>query len=246
MSVLPVRLEIMMIRIQESTPGCANECPHLLDEWLQLSLDGDATSRNRMLIWVHQAALDYYLAKVHVEALLTRADALDMASESVVEFDRSWRRVRTVAHYCRRMFKNNLSRFLKRKRRLLQREQELDVLRSDTSGVSISVEQPLFEFDRFSDDQLRRLRLARRELDLADNAIRSLFDYRVFVGNLTYAEIGEILGTTETSLRMRMTRFNRKVRNRYAEQTRLNRLRDRPPSRLGEGIGAVSPGPEEG
>jgi DNA-directed RNA polymerase specialized sigma24 family protein len=219
-----------MIRTQESTPDCAPDSPQLLDKWLQLSLDGDATSRNRMLIWVHQTALEYYLAKVHVEALLTHADALDMASESVVEFERSWRRVRTVAHYCRRMFKNNLNRFLKRKRRLLQREQDLDAPGLESSAISVSGGQPIFEFDRFSDDQLRKLRLARRELDMADDAIRSLFDYRVFAGNLTYAEIGEILGTSETSLRMRMTRFNRKVRNKYAEQNRLVHHQDRKPS----------------
>jgi DNA-directed RNA polymerase specialized sigma24 family protein len=218
---------------QESTPEVSYDCHDNLknlDDWLKQSRAGSAVSRNQMLVWVHRAALEYYLSKVHVEALFSKPDAWDLASESVVEFERSWHRVRTVAHYCRRMFKNNLSRFLKRKRKMMHREQELDVPGLESSVISVSGTQPVFEFESMSDEQLRRLQIARQELVLADDVIRCLFNYRVFSGCLTYAEIGEILGTTETSLRMRMTRFNRRVRNRCKEEHRRTNRIDRSPA----------------
>ena len=58
--------------------------------------------------------------------------------------------------------------------------------------------QPFFEFDRLSDEQLKQLQTARRELGLADEAVKYLFEYRVFSGCLTYAEIGQILGATHS------------------------------------------------
>ncbi|TDI72811.1 MAG: sigma-70 family RNA polymerase sigma factor [Bacteroidetes bacterium] len=215
--------------IQEPTSEYVINGTERLDEWLSRSLDGDVTSRDKMLVWVHTSALEYYLGKVHVEPLLSKSDAWDMASESVVEFERSWSRVRKVAHYCRRMFKNNLSRFLRKKRKSMHREQELSVPDLDTLSVSVTGFYPVFEFDAFTDDQLDQLRIARRELDMADDIVRCLFEYRVFAGCLTYAEIGEILGTSETSLRMRMTRFNRRVRSRYEDRHRVNLPLDRFP-----------------
>ena len=207
----------MMTRIHDKIPDLKHIGPDLLDEWLEQSRAGDVISRNKMLIWVHRSALEYFQAKVPLEALLTTADAWDMASESVIEFERSWIRVRRVGHYCRRMYKNNLNRFLKRKRRLLRRELALDITHIERANIESAVANPRFEFERLSDGDKRKIATAQAELDQADPALKCLFEYRVFSGRLTYAEIGEILGTSETSLRMRMTRFNRRVKNRHAQ-----------------------------
>jgi len=206
-----------MIRIQEKIPDVNRVTPDLLDDWLEQSRKGNVISRNKMLIWVHRSALEYYHSKVPLETLLTTADAWDMASDSVVEFERCWLRVRRVSHYCRRMFKNNLNRFLTRKRRLLRREQELDLNFIEHTNIPAAVAIPSFQFERLSDEERYKVAVARDELDQADESVKFLFEYRVFSGRLTYAEIGEILGTSETSLRMRMTRFNRRVKNRYAQ-----------------------------
>jgi hypothetical protein len=93
---------------------------------------------------------------------------------------------------------------------------------------------PKFDFERFSDEDNFKVATARAELDLADDTVKCLFEYRVFSGRLTYAEIGKILGTSETSLRMRMTRFNRRVKNRHAqlESIRRTEIRRPPISRM--------------
>jgi len=170
-----------------------------------------------MMCWVHEQALQYYLAKAGIEPLLTPQDAEDLASECILEFSKCWNRVRSIPHYCRRMYKNNLHRYLKRKRRHLHRESRLVPEEADRSvqrAVSCSMR---FEFERFSDEDLGRIRFASNELERADEVVRTLFQYRVLAGSLTYAEIGEYVGATETSLRMRMARFNRRVRRRYAQ-----------------------------
>lgn len=223
-----------MIQIQEKIPDIKHVGPDLLDDWLKQSRAGDVISRNKMLIWVHRSALDYYQSKVPVESLLTSADAWDMASECVIEFERCWLRVRLVGHYCRRMFKNNLNRFLTRKRRLLRRELELDLKYIERANISTAVSIPKFDFEQLSDEDRLKVATARAELDRADEAVKSLFEYRVFSGSLTYGEIGEILGTSETSLRMRMTRFNRRVKNRHAqlESSKTCQARRPPVSRM--------------
>lgn len=224
-----------MTRFQDAYPDKRRVRPDLLDEWLVQSRNGDMISRNRMLIWVHHTALDYYSSKVSVEPLMSTADAWDMASDSVIEFERSWKRVRRVAHYCRRMFKNNLNRFLNRKRRLLLREQELDLDFIERACIASVSTLPKFDFERLSDDECYQVATARAELEKADESVKKIFEYRVFSGRLTYAEIGELIGASETSLRMRMTRFNRRVKIRHEQLVWLrgNGERRPPVSRLG-------------
>jgi len=186
------------------------------ERWHVRSLSGDQISRDRLLAWVHACATEYFQAKTGIEPLLTHQDAQDLASECVVEFSKCWTRVRSVSHYCRRMYKNNLRRYLKRRRRLLHRESILLQHEIEHYGREAISCDPVFEFERYSDEDLRRIRFASREVTNADLPIRELFHYRVLAGSLTYAEIAESTGATETSLRMRMARFNRRVRREYA------------------------------
>jgi DNA-directed RNA polymerase specialized sigma24 family protein len=204
--------------------------PHydIVEDWLEQSRSGDTQSRDKMLIWVHRTAVDYFCSKVSTEPLFSLADAWDLASDSVVEFERSWTRVRRVSHYCRRMYKNNLNRYLHRKRKQMLREQALDHEGTQGREAAISVMIPRFDFELHSDEEKAKIATARAELERADDTLRSLFEYRVFSGQLTYAQIGALLGASETSLRMRMTRFNKRVKNRHAQAVR-RRLRDRRP-----------------
>jgi DNA-directed RNA polymerase specialized sigma24 family protein len=188
-----------------------------IERWHADSLNGDEASRRQMMRWVHEQAMTYYLSKAGIEPLLTPQDAEDLASECILEFSRCWNRVRSIPHYCRRMYKNNLHRYLKRKRRNLHRESRLASEETDRAVQKAVSCRMCFEFERFSDEDLGRIRFATEELERADEVVRTLFHYRVLSGSLTYAEIGDVVGATETSLRMRMARFNRRVRRRYAQ-----------------------------
>lgn len=198
--------------------------PTILQDWLENALAGDEVSRTRMFSWVHSSAIHYFETKSFVEPLLSVQDAQDLASECIEEFSKAWQRVRSVCHYCRRMFKNNLRRFLKRKRKGLQRECALMADAFEHYGTEFISVYPSFEFERFSDEDHRRRRVAESELRNADDIIKELFHYRVLVGSLTYREIADLLGATETSLRMRMARFNRRVRTRHDREEQRRRM----------------------
>lgn len=193
-------------------------------EWLEESLLGNDLSKSRMFEWVHGCALIYFISKCSSEPLLSTQDAQDLASECVYEFSKSWRRVRSVSHYCRRMYKNNLLRFLKKKRRNVRREctlSSVDIDQLETEAVSV---YPQFEFESLNDEDRLKVKFASEELQNAEEIIRELFHYRVFEGAMTYREISELVDATETSLRMRMARFNRRVRDRYAKERARHRL----------------------
>ena len=192
------------------------------DAWLHRSLAGDESDRQRMFVWVHECGRRYYLEKTAVEPLLSYHDAQDLATEALIEFEKSWRRVRSVEHYTRRMLKNNLQRFLKRKRRCLKRESILAPEQIEYHASEAVIHTPEFGFERFSDEDLRRVHTASDALEQADPIVQLLFRYRVFSESMTYREISEIVGATETSLRMRMARFNRRVRELHRRQE-LNR-----------------------
>lgn len=194
------------------------EDPGELGEWLIGSQAGEEESRLRMYAWVHRCALNYYLSKTVIEPLLSYHDAQDLASDCLIEFERSWREVRSLPHYTRRMLKNNLQRFLKRKRRVLQRERTLGSDEMELQAYEAIRYTPVFEFERLSDEDERRYRSAVCALRQADPIVQDLFKYRVFSETMTYREIAEHLGASETSLRMRMARFNKRVRTNHARQ----------------------------
>ena len=211
----PKQMNVQEIVHPERRTLSASQEAITVDQWLSRSVAGDEDCRRRLFEWVHARAMEYFESKCGIEPLLHIQDAQDLASECVVEFSKCWTRVRSVTHYCRRMYKNNLRRFLKRKRRLLTRECVLNSDEVERFGREAISVHPNFEFERYSDDDERRLRFAAAELSQADAVIRELYHYRIFVGAMTYSEIADLVGATETSLRMRMARFNRRVRKRY-------------------------------
>jgi len=120
------------------------------------------------------------------------------------------------------MFRNNLGRFLRRKRARLVKE----AAERREAATTVLAEATRSSFD---DEQRRMWRTARRRIDAADAEMRQIIRYRTAAEPLPYRVIGEILGANEPALRMRMTRFCRSVRREYArnEKRRAWRAPDR-------------------
>ena len=93
-----------------------------LDDLLLSAKQGCDNSEQRLYTWFYDEGLVYFRQKVTSEALLTYSDAEDLAGESLLEFQKALPRVRTVTRYARRMFKNNLIRFLAKSRNRKRRE----------------------------------------------------------------------------------------------------------------------------
>lgn len=194
------------------------------ESWHEGALGGCELNKAQMFEWVYNCALRYYLTKSLTEPLLGKQDAQDLASECIIEFSKSWPRIRCVSHYCRRMFKNNLHRFLKKRRREVNRDCSLTEMDAECDSLEASLCLLAPAIDVLSDDDEKRLRFVKRELQSADDVVQTLFKLRVFEGPFTYREIAEQVDASETSLRMKMARFNRKVRDRYARQHAAHRM----------------------
>jgi len=189
--------------------------PEALQEVLSAAQSGKAEARAELLTWLYRTALDYFYSKVSIEQRLSAEDAQDLACETVIEFSKSWLGVQTPIHYARRMMKNNLARFLKKERLRCQRVCALDsdvVERLEKRGQRHT---GFHEDDSIDDNDRIKCHLIQHEMSHADASIQSIIHYRVLAGSLTYAEIAGILNTSDTSLRMRMTRFKHRVRERH-------------------------------
>lgn len=198
--------------------------------------DGDPAARDRLLGWVYDEGLSYFTYASQREQLLSPEEAADLAGDCVLEFNRVLSSVRNPVHYARRMFRNNLRRFLCRKRARLVREGD----ESRGSPAQSSYTEAPFDsmrsrrssgMYRFDDEQRRMWRTARRRIEGADVDMQQIIRFRLAAEPLPYRVIGELLGASEPALRMKMTRFCRSVRREFArnEKRRAWRAPDRRP-----------------
>jgi RNA polymerase sigma factor (sigma-70 family) len=184
---------------------------------------------------VYDEALDYFGGAVSREQLLGPEEAEDLAGDCVLEFSRVLDRVRKPEHYARRMFRNNLRRYLRRKRIRMKRESsdaDAPVGSSVPDRPALAASDITCRHERFDDVDRRRYHTARRRIERADDQMRQIIRYRLAAEPLPYRVIGEILGQSEPALRMRMTRFCRSVRREFArsEKRRSWRAPDRLPA----------------
>lgn len=222
----PRRRSCMSFSVQRS----AAEPP---SDILDLIRNGDRQARDRLLGWVYDDGLAYFLGASAREQLLSPDEAADLAGDCVLEFDRALPRVHNAVHYARRMYRNNLGRYLRRKRARLMREicqasvPERAVRPAETSGRRRQ------GVHRLDDEERRMWRAARRRIRKADPEMQQIIRFRLAAEPLSYRLIGEIMGASEPALRMKMTRFCRSVRREYAriEKRRSWRASDRLPAR---------------
>ena len=199
--------------------------------------DGDRHARDRLLGWVYDEGLVYFLAASSREHLLSPDEAADLAGDCVLEFDRVLLQVRNPAHYARRMFRNNLGRYLRRKRVRLGREVQQPSVPERAARPAEARIRHHRNAHRLDDEQRRMWCAARSRIENADLEMKQIIRFRLAAEPLPYRLIGEILGASEPALRMKMTRFCRSVRREYArmEKRRAWRASDRVPVRRGSG-----------
>lgn len=166
----------------------------------------------------------YFMSRVHVERLLSREEAQDLAGESLLGFQKALPRIQVLPRYVRRMFRNNLIRHLTRKRARRMKEclQE-DQLELVASHVPIEPET--IGQGGLTDQDIHRLRISKQRLSEADHIMKTIWSCRLADEPLGYRQIGDILGMDEAALRMRYARFCRSVRKAVNRQERRQRHR---------------------
>lgn len=199
-------------RLHWPGPATGEPVPAVL---LQRAQHGDREACHRLLGWAYRSACDYYVGKVGVEVLLSPTDAEELAGMFLLEFERAWPRIRSIGHYTRKMLRNNLRRYLRRKRELRRREapyasHEMD--RIPDAALHVSESHPI---ERWGDDEAAQFAAVRETLSRTDPLTRDLMALRSGDPPLSYAVIAVRLNTTETALRMRAARFYQAVRDTH-------------------------------
>ena len=198
--------------VSRMVPVVTDPLPGVL---LQRAKGGDRDACHRLLGWAYRSARDYYGRKVGVEVLLSPVDAEELAGMFFIEFERAWPRIQSVRHYTRRMLRNNLRRYLRRKRerrvRVAQYSgHDLDLI--PASALHVAEPHPM---ERWSDDEASQFAAVRETLARSDPLTRNLMALRSGDPPLSYAVIAVRLRSTETALRMRAARFYRAVRDTH-------------------------------
>jgi len=177
------------------------------------------TDRDELFMIVYSYACNYFTKRARREPILTHAEAEDLAGETLLEFQRHWANIRNPEHYVRRMCRNNLFRFLKRKRQREGRESlwtdlGLDEeLMADPAWIKGQVLSGLS--GSLNDEQLEQLRFSLECIGQADDLTQRIIMYRTSLRPRTYREIEELTGCNEAMLRMRYARFRALVQEKY-------------------------------
>lgn len=187
---------------------------------LEKAKQGCPASTKILVGWIYQTSLEYFASKVHLETKLSPQEAEDLAGECVLEFQRVLPQVRTLERYARRMFRNNMIRFLSRKRARQSRE----VLSSDRFQEVNYLEEMVAEVPEekrsMTDRDALRLYTSLRQLDCSDPILKQIWAYRLADDPLGYKQIGKIMGMDDAALRMRIARFCLKVRKECLKNER--------------------------
>jgi len=181
---------------------------------------GCETSTQILIGWIYTESLSYFVSKAYFESKLSVSEAEDSAGECVLEFRSVLPQVRMLERYARRMFRNNMIRYLSRKRARQSRE----ILSSDryrtTHQLEEVADQAPSEPKSISDRDALRVYTSLRQLNNSDPILKQVWAYRMADDPMGYKQIGEIMGMDDAALRMRIARFCRRVRKECRKNER--------------------------
>lgn len=188
------------------------------DTLLQNAKRGCPTARRTLFRYVYENGQMYFIRKVAVERILSTQEAQDLAGESLLEFQKTWLKIRCLEHYMMRMFRNNLMRFLTKKRHRNSKVSlhieagidDLDLFQSDHEGAE--------KKRSLSDLETRRLLFSRKYLSNCDPMTQTIVWLRLGDDALTYREIEPYTGMSESAMRMRFARFCKSTKTRFEKK----------------------------
>ena len=181
-----------------------------VEAWLHEAKAGNDQSLANLRAWVYATASVYFRHRATRERSVTEYDAEEMASSFFIEFDTAWPRVKSATKYTRFLLSSWVARYMKNKRQRQCRESSIS---NDVAGED-STERPWRSWD---DTAWAQYQAVLRTFVSLDPCTRSVVIGRLQAPPRPYRELSAELQASETSLRMRMSRFSRSVRAAYEE-----------------------------
>lgn len=193
-----------------------------LERLLELVRSGDETARDQLSAWAYLTAFTYYKTQVSTEKNLTPEDAEDLTTAFFLEFERKLPRVQSATRYTRFVLKQNLKRFLWRKRIRRFRERWLSLNQPIQDEIPAAESEPAWM--AWSDEDFLQYQAVLEALKQTDDCTRQVIKLRMQDPPVPYREIATVIQASETAIRMRVTRFYSEVRNIYVTASKRRSL----------------------
>lgn len=188
----------------------------VVEGWLAQARDGHLRSLELLRCWAYFNARRYFSSKVLTEKSLSQSEVGDLTSKFYVEFERIWPTARRITNYSRSLMRCTLTRYIGKKKR--RREVPFFFPEwEDSQLLSGGDEYDAAAFDRWTETEWNRYESVLLALSESDEMTRKVVSARLASPPVQYSEIARRLRSTESALRMRMTRFYRLVRMKHAE-----------------------------
>lgn len=177
--------------------------------------NGNHSAKEDLFDWAYWTGHHYYQMKVVSEKLLTPEDAEDLTSDFFLEFERALPRLRSATGFTRHVLKQNLKRYLRRKRRRQIKEKLLSHTEMNRKSRDSMVEQQTHVWEVWSDEEFLQYQAVLQVLRETDEATKQIMQLRLQDPPMQFNRIAERMKISETAARMRATRFYGLVRQKY-------------------------------
>ncbi len=192
---------------------------HDVECLLELAQTGDSAAKERLLGWAYFTAHRYYRLKVPAEKALSAEDAEELTTAFFLEFESNLPQLQCATRYTRYVLKQNLRRYLRRKRMRRWRA-GWPLHNVEKSSAAAVADEPGSPWMAWSDEDFFQYRAVLQALHETDDTTRRVIQFRLENPPLPYLEIAAHLNLSETAIRMRVTRFYSLVRKIYVTLTR--------------------------
>lgn len=190
-------------------PGDPGIADATVERWLLEAKAGDLQGLRKLRCWAYACAQRYFRVRSIRERFLDGDDVEEMASAFFMEFEASWPRAQSITRFTRFLLATWVGRYLKKKRELSRREQVVDL------DMHVAVEPSEKPWRTWDDTSWARYRALLVTFAATDENTRELVVGRLTTPPRPYRDLAVDLRSTESALRMRMTRFNKAVRRAY-------------------------------
>ncbi len=205
-------------------PGDPDIPDQTVEQWLIDAKAGDLQGLRMLRCWAYASARRYFRVRAIRERYVDEDDVEEMASAFFMEFEASWSRAQSITRFTRFLLATWVGRYLKKKRELSRREQVSDL------DMHIAAEPSEKPWRTWDDTAWARYRALLETFASTDENTRELVIGRLTSPPRPYRDLAVDLRSTESALRMRMTRFNKAVRRAFEQSSPRHgpRLRELP------------------
>ena len=186
-----------------------------VESLLKLAQDGDDEARDKLSHWVYLTGQEYYQNKIAAERLLSKEDAEDLTTNVFLEFENSLPHLKSATRFTRYLLKQNLKRYLRRKRQKRLREVPIPLQEIIEKHKSPDDTSQRHDWQDWTDDEFLQYQAVLQTLQQSDETTQQIIRARLEEPPIQFNEIAARLSMSETSVRMRAVRFYSQVREQF-------------------------------